>query len=432
MRSLFRFSAPCVGLLLSAGLLYGQSFLGSITGIVKDTSGAVIPQAQVTLVNIHTGLKGSAKTNAAGVYLFGDLEPGVYAITVSHIGFKKVTSGNITLIASESTRFDATLAVGTTKQTVQVQATPPALDTENGRLSNTLTRTELLDLPLNNRNSLDFMMLQSSDYQDNEGIYSIGGDRSVFNNFTIDAVSANSAAFGGQVGPMTQESFDAVSDMKMDTSNNSAAYPDMGTLMIQDRSGTNQFHGSLFDYENNWAFNARPFFAGSIPRGPIEHDPNNPIRDGIRASSYSMSNYWVIAWMHIQATIQAMDFAGTFTGFNDHWRFVGNDLTCPNGSAEMPRGYNSDYGYEGFGCVISTYLTNSAFLGNDVHNTGTNCAAGLTINGATETTPASCATPFIFALNQITLTSAGTLLFRAAVDVVRCSFTRPAAMTNTT
>jgi hypothetical protein len=130
----------------------------------------------------------------------------------------------------------------------------------------------LLDLPLNNRNSLDFMMLQSSDYQDNEGMYSIGGDRSVFNNFTIDGVSANSAAFGGQVGPMTQESFDAVSDMKMDTSNNSAAYPDIGTLMIQDRSGTNQFHGSLFDYENNWALNTRPFFAGSIPKGPIEHD----------------------------------------------------------------------------------------------------------------------------------------------------------------
>ena len=113
---------------------------------------------------------------------------------------------------------------------------------------------------------------------------------------------------------------------------------------------------------------------------PTWGDPNSAVRDAIRASSSGVTNNWVIAGMHIQG-IQAMDFAGTHPGSNDQWRFVGNDLTCPNGSSEMPKGYNSDYGYEGYGCVISTYLTNSAVLGNDIHDTGTHCAAGLSSNG---------------------------------------------------
>jgi hypothetical protein len=113
---------------------------------------------------------------------------------------------------------------------------------------------------------------------------------------------------------------------------------------------------------------------------PTWGDPNSPIRDAIRAGSSGVTHDWVIAGMHIQG-IQAMDFAGSHPGSSDQWRFVGNDLTCPNGASEMPKGYNSDYGYEGYGCVISTYLTNSAVLGNDIHDTGTHCAAGLSSNG---------------------------------------------------
>jgi hypothetical protein len=130
--------AVCLAMLLSPGLLVGQSFLGSITGAVQDTSGAVIPGATVMLNSITTGQQLNAVTNSAGVYLFSNLQPGVYTVAVSHAGFSQVHSGNITLIAAENTRFDARLQVGKTTQTVNVSAAPPALNTENGLISNDL------------------------------------------------------------------------------------------------------------------------------------------------------------------------------------------------------------------------------------------------------------------------------------------------------
>ncbi len=100
---------------------------------------------------------------------------------------------------------------------------------------------------------------------------------------------------------------------------------------------------------------------------------SNPTRDGVHAL---YSKHWVIAGMFIQG-IQAFDF----TGNDQDWRVVANEITCPNGSAEMARPYTADVGYEGYGCVVSTNLSGFAFYGNYVFNTGTNCSAGLRING---------------------------------------------------
>ncbi|HEV2418308.1 MAG TPA: carboxypeptidase-like regulatory domain-containing protein, partial [Terriglobia bacterium] len=273
MRSTTRFFVFCLAVLLPTGLLFGQSFLGSITGVVKDTAGAVIPQAEVTLRSASTGLQLKAKTDSAGDYLFSNLQPGAYTITVSQTGFMQVRSGNITLVAAEHTRFDATLQVGKSTQTVTVQATPSALNTENGQISNVVTQREILTLPfaLGQRNDeIAFLNLQSSTYT---AAYdtSLGGARDTSTNWTIDGISANSAAFGDNAGNMVDEDIDAVQDLKADTSNNSAEYPQIGSIIISDRSGTNTFHGSLSAYENNWAFNARSFFATSKPKGPIAH-----------------------------------------------------------------------------------------------------------------------------------------------------------------
>lgn len=110
---------------------------------------------------------------------------------------------------------------------------------------------------------------------------------------------------------------------------------------------------------------------------PTWGDPNNPIRDGVRVGSGSFNpSHWVLAGVFIQA-IQALNFAGT----SDDWRVIGNEMTCPNGSAEMPPPYTADVGFEGFGCATSGNLTNLVFFGNHVHDTGTNCSAGLTSNG---------------------------------------------------
>src|SRR6185312_6786070 len=144
MRFISRVFVFCLAALLSAGLLWGQSFLGSITGAVTASSGAVIPGATVELNSVTTGQQFHAVTNSAGIYLFSNLNPGEYTVTVSKPGFSQVHSGNITLIAAEHTRFDTPLKVGTATQTVNVSTTAPALNTENGLISNSLSTKALL------------------------------------------------------------------------------------------------------------------------------------------------------------------------------------------------------------------------------------------------------------------------------------------------
>jgi hypothetical protein len=163
--------------------------------------------------------------------------------------------------------------VGNVKQTVEVKAEAPTLNTENGQVSGVLTNMELNTLPINTRCALGLVFLNSDTYQGNGSSFSLGGIRGTDTNFTIDGVSSNSAVWGGQVGPMNEESLDAVGEVKTLVSNNSAEFPSVGTMMIATKSGTNQWHGDAFDLEqNNW-LNARDFFASSVPTaGPTQHD----------------------------------------------------------------------------------------------------------------------------------------------------------------
>ncbi len=116
-------------------------------------------------------------------------------------------------------------------------------------------------MPLNNRSTVNFIMLSSYNYSGDGSSYSLGGLRGSYTNFTIDGVSSNSAVFGAQVGPMTQETFDSIREMKTLISNNSAEFPGVATLLIASRSGENQFHGSLFYIHSNNVLNARTFFS---------------------------------------------------------------------------------------------------------------------------------------------------------------------------
>jgi hypothetical protein len=272
MGSLTRIVCTVVLFCFACALALAQSFLGSITGTVKDSTGGVVPEAQVTLTNVGIGVQRTAQSNSLGEYSFPDSPPGTYTITVSKPGFKEARSSKIILTADQQTRFDAVLEVGAVTQAVEVKALAPTINTENGQISGVLSNTELNILPLNNRSTVDFMMLNSNNYQGDGSSYSLGGMRGNNTNFTIDGVSSNSAVFGAQVGPMTQETFDSVGELKSLVSNNSAEYPSVGTLMIATKSGTNQWHGDAFDYEKNWVLNSRSFFATSRPHGPINHD----------------------------------------------------------------------------------------------------------------------------------------------------------------
>lgn len=276
MRFVSRVFVFCLAALLSAGLLWGQSFLGSITGAVTDTSGAVIPGATVTLNSVTTGQQLNVVTNSAGIYLFSNLNPGEYTVLVSPpssgTGFSPVRSGNITLIAAENTRFDATLELAKASQTVNVSATPPALNTENGLISNDLPTKALLSVPLGQLYSVTGMvMLQSSSYADTYN-NSVGGGRVTNINWSVDGVTGVSPIYGNESGSMITPPYDTIETLQTETSNSSAEFQDPSSITISEKSGTNEFHGSLYDYETNWALDANSYFGTTKPRGPIRHN----------------------------------------------------------------------------------------------------------------------------------------------------------------
>ena len=258
-------AAFCIILLSAAAS--AQSFLGSISGAITDASDAVLQRAKAVLTETTTGVQRVTASNASGDYSFADLPPGTYSIEVTAVGFKGVKSGDIILTAQQTARFDARLEVGESSQSVSVQAIAATLNTENAQLGDLRPRADLLTLPNNTRSAISFFFLSSFNYQGDGSSYSLGGLRGTNTNFTIDGVSSNSSIFGNQVGPMTEESLESVAEMKMLSSNNSAEFPGVGTIMIASRSGTNDLHGSAYYYQEQLGFQrAELFFVDEAER----------------------------------------------------------------------------------------------------------------------------------------------------------------------
>ena len=249
-----------------------QSFLGSITGTVLDPSGAAIPQATVLAKEIKTGAEHTITTGGTGQYSFPDLPPGTYSLVISATGFKNVQSSEIVLTAQQVQRFDVSLQVGNSSEKIDVASSATTINTENAEVDGVVSHKELQQIPLNERSTFSFLALNSFNIQGaDHNSYSIGGLRGVNTNFTVDGVTSNASLFGGQSGPQTEESFEAVREVKLMASNNSAEFANVATVVVESRSGENQMHGSAFFYTENNAFNARGFFAGPNAPGPIRH-----------------------------------------------------------------------------------------------------------------------------------------------------------------
>lgn len=259
-------------LCLFAAAGWTQSFLGSLTGTILDSSGAAVPQAKVTATEIATGVHHDTVTNGSGNYSFPDLTPGTYALAVSAPGFKDAKSGGMVLTAQQAQRLDVRLELGSSSQTIEIAAQAPTINTENAEVTGLQSHRELENAPVNYRSTISFFFLNSFNTQGEGSSYSLGGLRGQNTNFTIDGVTSNASLFGGQSGPQTEESFESIREMKLMASNNSAEFPNVATVLIESRSGENALHGSAFFLTENNALNARNFFSNSPnPPGPIRH-----------------------------------------------------------------------------------------------------------------------------------------------------------------
>ncbi|HEV2246721.1 MAG TPA: TonB-dependent receptor [Terriglobia bacterium] len=286
--------AKCVLIFAFAAWLT-PSFLSAqstalLTGTVVDPSGAAIPGAQVVCRNTETGLNDTTTTNADGLFRFPDLSIGSYELTVTDAGFSELVRKGITLFTGHSVDLKLALAVGTTRQEIQVTSAAPVVQPTSSVVQTTIASRDMRELPLNGRNPLELVTLTpgtkltstgtEGDQQENQGVTS-NGLRSVDNNYVMDGVNYKNAEFSNAA---VLPNPDALQEFTMKSSNFGATYSGPGaTMLLSTRSGTNEFHGEAFEFLRNDALDSRNYFAtstspfkrnqfGGTLGGPIQKD----------------------------------------------------------------------------------------------------------------------------------------------------------------
>jgi len=275
MRVRFSFAAMVLCAALS-GSVFGQSERGTISGTVHDSSGAVIPAARVTATNIGTNSAINVASNETGDYTIPSLPVGLYNVLVEKEGFRPAQITGLTLNAAANVRADVTLHVGTEKQLVEVQATVVQLHTEDAKTSATVTNRMVDQLPLvvggALRSPFDLAALtpESKNVGGDTG-FLLGGGQAAAYGTTLDGISANtSRALQVSWVSSNAPSLEAVTEFSVDTNGFKAEFGHAGggVMTFVSKSGTNDFHGSAYEFLRNDGFDANYFFSNKkgIPR----------------------------------------------------------------------------------------------------------------------------------------------------------------------
>ena len=263
------YALAAVVLLISAAL--GQTVTGSIVGTVRDSTGAPIQNAKVIITNEGTNAEFQTTTNESGDYSAPVLPSGNYSVKVEVSGFRPNVVKGLTVLANRSARQDVTLQVGQVQQTVEVTATAPVVNSENATIGNVMQSQQITTLPLNGRMLDRLIRISAGVTTDSASNPRVAGS-SYWGGvqFNVDGAAFNDPGNGGGAysyrhGMATLPSVDTVAEFKMDSNNQKAEYEGAASVTIVTKSGTNEIHGSLFEFNRNKAYTARNFFAPTNP-----------------------------------------------------------------------------------------------------------------------------------------------------------------------
>jgi hypothetical protein len=281
-----------IGLLCVAFCIASAQTGGEIAGEVRDPSGATAPNATVTVTNTETNVSRSTTTNAAGIYSFPGLTPGMYQVRVALTGFGPVVKTGIELQVQQTARIDFTLAVGQTTQTIEVTANGELLSTENATVGTVIEERRITDLPLNGRSFFSLVALSpnvaygfSAAQQAGPRLggsrasltIAMSGARATWSNYTLDGVTNTDIDFNTFI---LQPSVDAIQEFKVQ----SGVYPaefgrEAGQVNVSTKPGTNTYHGTAFDFLRNNVLDARAYDFESAKRSATNPSPvNSPFR----------------------------------------------------------------------------------------------------------------------------------------------------------
>ena len=263
-----------------------QSTFGSIVGSVQDTSGAIVPGVAVKLTNLDENTTRQAASTETGLYLFLNLKPGRYSIETEKPGFAPVKITNITLDARQDRRVDLTLQVAEIAQTIEVSAAAAAINTENATIASTMNNQQVTQLPLNYRGGstspLGAIIALPGVQEDRNGTISLAGALPSMTEFTVDGTS-NASVIGSRASRNMYPSSEMLGEFRVSAINNNAEFASLGDVTVTSKGGTNAFHGSVFEYHQNQALDAKTYgaprkqakvwntFGGSLS-GPIVRD----------------------------------------------------------------------------------------------------------------------------------------------------------------
>lgn len=262
--------ATVAGIVLFAEVAAAQATFGTITGTVKDASGAVLPGVTVTVTAEATNISATVVSDARGNYAATNLNPGAYRVAANLQGFTSFMRRGIVVEALATIRVDVTLAVGEIATEVFVEAGAPVVDSETPTLAQTRTFTHLRDLPTNIRGQAqlyDWIWLTPTGTQGGGSRRSMGGGRSSSTYINVDGISANSPAFGNQLGNLSPPR-EAMQEVRFEYVNAKAEFAEVGNVTAITKSGGNDFRGSLYWENVHSGLSARSFF--STTGGPVD------------------------------------------------------------------------------------------------------------------------------------------------------------------
>jgi Carboxypeptidase regulatory-like domain/TonB dependent receptor-like, beta-barrel len=276
----------CSFFLISTQRIFAQVDEGSITGTVEDTTGAVVPGAQVTLLNTDMGLTLQTKTNGSGAYTFSPVRTGHYTLTFSANGFATTTQSNVTVTVSSALQVNAQLKAGSASETVEVTAAPPLMQTENAAVGQTVDSQTLNSLPLNGRNFTFLAQLGAgtqtpqADTRGNaaSGAFSANGLRPAQNNYLLDGIDNNSDTvdFLNGTNFVVLPPLDAIQEFKVQTADFSAQLGRSAGAVLNAtiKSGTNNIHGAMWEFFRNRVLDASDWFENyhGIPKGGLQQN----------------------------------------------------------------------------------------------------------------------------------------------------------------
>jgi len=332
----FRVSVATLFLMLSAMALFGQSERGTITGVVHDSSGAVVPNAKVTIVSQSTNVSLAMTTNDAGEYTAPSLQAGTFTVRIAKEGFRTSELRGLALDAAQTVRADATLEVGSSTQAIEVMASAVQLQTEDAKSSTIIQNKLVNDLPLvvggTVRTPFDLAsMAPDAKNLGGDNGFMLGGGQAASYGTSLDGVSTNtSRAMSKSWVASNAPSVEAIEQFSVDTNGFKAEFGHAGggNLTYVSKSGTNQFHGSAYEFLRNNDLDANNFF-------------NNTA--GIANSIYKQNDFGVTVggpvWIpKIYHGKEKTFFFFSYEGFRNRTGANGAQFTVPT-----PEMYNGDF-----------------------------------------------------------------------------------------